>query len=601
MNKRQAGIILSLAVMAIAQITMAEDAPKKLTKPLKIYLLAGQSNMQGKAQDFTIARMALSPESKELHDKLVDETGKPKVHENVSAVYFTKGSKDPEMREKKGKLSTGFGENLGPELAFGVTLDEHVDGPILIIKVAFGGKSLRRDFRPPSECADAGNPAAAYYLKKASSEEKEKALEEMKTKGAPYYRLIMEQIRQVLADPSKYCDAYDPKAGYEIVGFGWFQGFNDLKEPEGYTGLMANFIRDVRKDLNAPKMPFVIGVIGIGGDKDPAEHMVSLRKEQAATAETPEFKGNVAAVPTACFWDNEMVSALERANKSSTMMEESKDWVPIGKPEPKDRIWRYTSFNLDEDKQYRELEEGEKGDIRILTGETPEELKSWLSPDFDTSSWQKGPAPVGKIADLSSKDKPQGEDKANDTDEAKTKAKSKAKSKGKSNEKGQEIGKSFRSPWGEGNMLVMKTTFTCERDDVAFLRLWINATGSYMAYLNGTLIDNYPWVKNSGDRLRAGLIDGTLLKKGANELAVYGNFKQKGSGVGALDAYLEGLPKDTADKIKKEQDALLAPRDRELIKGKSNAEYHYLGSAYTYSLIGEAMAKALLEMEKGKK
>jgi hypothetical protein len=125
-----------------------------------------------------------------------------------------------------------------------------------------------------------------------------------------------------------------------------------------------------------------------------------------------------------------------------------------------------------------------------------------------------------------------------------------------------------------------------------------------VAYLNGTPISNYPWVKGFGGRLRlrSGLIDGTLLKKGTNELAVYGNFIQsKGTSVVTLDAYLEGLPKDTADKIKKEQDALLAPRDRQLIKGKSNAEYHYLGSAYTYSLIGEAMAKALLEMEKSKK
>ena len=53
-----------------------------------------------------------------------------------------------------------------------------------------------------------------------------------------------------------------------------------------------------------------------------------------------------------------------------------------------------------------------------------------------------------------------------------------------------------------------------------------------------------------------------------------------------------------ADEIKKRQDAILKPRDRALARGKSNQEYHYLGSAYTYSRIGEAIAKEMIELEK---
>jgi alpha-galactosidase len=34
---------------------------------------------------------------------------------------------------------------------------------------------------------------------------------------------------------------------------------------DAYSTAMAHFIRDVRKDLNAPKLPFVIGVLGVGG------------------------------------------------------------------------------------------------------------------------------------------------------------------------------------------------------------------------------------------------------------------------------------------------------------------------------------------------
>ena len=53
---------------------------------------------------------------------------------------------------------------------------------------------------------------------------------------------------------------------------------------------MACFIRDVRKELAAPKMPFVIGVIGVHGDNArgglanlrPVDARVSLRFQDAA-------------------------------------------------------------------------------------------------------------------------------------------------------------------------------------------------------------------------------------------------------------------------------------------------------------------------------
>ena len=60
--------------------------------PLKVYILAGQSNMQGMAQLSTVPRMALSPKTKALHDKVLDKEGNPQEHKNVSIVFFTGGS-----------------------------------------------------------------------------------------------------------------------------------------------------------------------------------------------------------------------------------------------------------------------------------------------------------------------------------------------------------------------------------------------------------------------------------------------------------------------------------------------------------------------------
>jgi alpha-galactosidase len=148
--------------------------------------------------------------------------------------------------------------------------------------------------------------------------EKEKA-DKIKATGA-YYRLMLEHVRKVLADIKRVVPGYDPKQGYELAGFVWFQGFNDLvsgwtyekgNQPGGYdlySELLCHFIRDVRKNLSAPKMPFVIGVMGIGGVKEDAKpgSMQYFRKAMAAPASLPEFNVNVMAVPTAPYWDDDL-------------------------------------------------------------------------------------------------------------------------------------------------------------------------------------------------------------------------------------------------------------------------------------------------------
>jgi hypothetical protein len=130
------------------------------------------------------------------------------------------------------------------------------------------------------------------------------------------YGIFFEEIKRVVPQ-------YDPGQGYELAGFVWFQGFNDLvstwtydkcNQPGGYDmygQLLAQFIRDVRKDLSAPKMPFVIGVMGLNGAKPPQNELY-FRQAQAAPASLPEFKGNVVAVETAPFWDNDLNVLRER-------------------------------------------------------------------------------------------------------------------------------------------------------------------------------------------------------------------------------------------------------------------------------------------------
>ncbi len=328
-----------VAFLAALGAVVAPSVARADAKPLKVFILVGQSNMQGQAMEATLAGLAMDPVTKPLYDKLVDESGKPRVYENVHIAAFSRTDswgKIGDEVEKHGQLTVGYGGNttdlgkLGPELAFGVTMYESLKEPLLIIKTSWGGKSLKLDFRSPSGGPFYDHPEEVKD-RVTNKGEKITAAEEIAQKveaTGKYYRLMLKHVRGVMADPGRYCPAYDPKAGCEMAGFAWFQGFNDLvgpyppvdpgdtkkgggKDYSEYSRLLACFIRDVRKDLSAPNMPFVIGVLGVGG-KTAGENTELFRKAMAAPAGMEEFKGTVAAVNTADFWDEKLGELEER-------------------------------------------------------------------------------------------------------------------------------------------------------------------------------------------------------------------------------------------------------------------------------------------------
>lgn len=305
-------IFSSLIAMAVTVSLQA--------KPLKVYILCGQSNMEGHAQTHTFPAIAKDPKTADLYEEIVDAAGKPLVHENIWISYSYGDFPGNPIGKRSGQLTAGYGSQhhigtgkIGPELTFGITMHKLTKEPILLIKNAWGGKSLMVDFRPPS----AGE----------ISDEKAKA------KAGKYYAHMMEHVKEVLADPKKVYPAYDAKEGYELSGFIWFQGFNDLvgpypavdpskgkkgvKDYSEYSRLLSCFIRDVRKDLNAPKLPFVIGVLGVGGETK-GDGTEAFRKSMAAPAETAEFKGNVANVFTHEYWPTELDAVLLKSNAVKT-------------------------------------------------------------------------------------------------------------------------------------------------------------------------------------------------------------------------------------------------------------------------------------------
>jgi hypothetical protein len=177
----------------------------------------------------------------------------------------------------RGPLSVGFAvyggsHHFGPELQFGHVVGDHFPNQVLLIKTAWGGKSLFRDFRPPSSGGQVG----------------------------PYYTKMIAEVRGALADLRKDFPAYDG-GGYDLSGFVWYQGWNDGCEPKTavpeYEANLVNLIKDVRKELKASDLPVVIGELTGPWVEAPGE-WAALRRAQAAAAARPEFRGNVLFVAT---------------------------------------------------------------------------------------------------------------------------------------------------------------------------------------------------------------------------------------------------------------------------------------------------------------
>jgi alpha-galactosidase len=318
--------LLTLCVLCCAPAHAAEK------KRLKVFVLAGQSNMQGHAKVSTFEHIGMDPSTKPMLTDMLGADGKPKACERVWISSI--GCGRDEREEQTGRLTAGFGaskEKIGPEFTFGLYMEKLTDAPILLIKTSWGGRSLNTDFRPPSAGPYVFNGAQlAAYEKQGKDIAAVKAAKEKST-GASY-RLMIEHVKKVLADIKRVVPDYDPAVGYELAGFAWFQGWNDLVDSstypqrdkpggyDAYSTALAHFIRDVRRDLNAPSLPFAIAVLGVGGptaDFVPSEQRYraqhqNFRDAMAAPASMAEFKGNVAAVLAEKYWDRELSLAKEK-------------------------------------------------------------------------------------------------------------------------------------------------------------------------------------------------------------------------------------------------------------------------------------------------
>src|SRR5262249_49956143 len=112
------------------------------------------------------------------------------------------------------------------------------------------------------------------------------------------YRNMLADVRETMANCGELFPALKGKKP-ELAGFVWFQGWNDqYGAQDEYAANLRHLIHDVRKDLNAPQLPFVIAALGQNGSKPATGAMLTIQQAQLSMNEIDEFKGNVQTIRT---------------------------------------------------------------------------------------------------------------------------------------------------------------------------------------------------------------------------------------------------------------------------------------------------------------
>jgi hypothetical protein len=297
---------------------------------VRVFVLAGQSNMEGKAQNALLERQAEDPATSAAFAHLRQD-GRWRVRDDVFIDFLG----------RRGGLTIGYGspDRTGLELELGTVLGDRFAEPVLLIKTAWGGHSLQKQFRPPS----AGLPDAAALEAELEAAEKrvtERNAKEQRDDPLPTlddirgaygesYRAMLREVARVLGEYESEFPALRGKRAL-VSGFVWFQGWNDQYggAEQEYEANLRRLIADVRNDLGVPRLPFVIGVMGQNGSEPARGAMLAIQRAQLAMNDVPELAGTVRAVRTDVLVD----TAAERLYPS--WRERRDEWDLVGSDHP---------------------------------------------------------------------------------------------------------------------------------------------------------------------------------------------------------------------------------------------------------------------------
>jgi len=215
-------------------LCMGISASTAMAEHYEVFILAGQSNMDGRGKTGELVGN-LSTWAGKQGDVIINYS-----NSTLRGPYTSGGwrplevgySVPPGTKQKFGLNYLMPGETFGPEVAFGRTVAEGMSGQhVAIIKFSEGGTTLSKDWDP-------ANHRMLY--------------DQMLT----FVRASLKQLK-------------DRGDSYEVAGFVWHQGESDASLAEGkYQQLLEAFVAKVRKDLEASELPVVVGEVFDNGHRD---------------------------------------------------------------------------------------------------------------------------------------------------------------------------------------------------------------------------------------------------------------------------------------------------------------------------------------------
>jgi len=270
--------------------------PADMTKPVQVFILMGQSNMVGMGK-ITGGEGSLenAVKNKKKYSYLVDDAGKWSERKDVRFVRMMSG-KGPLNNEW---LSIKSG-TIGPEFGIGHAVGNAIDAPVMILKCCIGNRSLGWDLLPPgSERFEESGKVYAGYKDSPDSWAKGTEPKPIGWYAGKQYDDDTADAKKVLADLTKH---YPDATKYEVAGFFFWQGEKDGGNPvhaAHYEQNLVRFIKQLRKDFNAPNAKFVLATLGEAEKGSKGNGGMVLNAQLAVdgtTGKYPEFKGNVSTV-----------------------------------------------------------------------------------------------------------------------------------------------------------------------------------------------------------------------------------------------------------------------------------------------------------------
>ena len=308
-------VLVAWCLNAAADTRQSVDS----TKPVKVFILMGQSNMVGLGRISSETKGKHGPEGSleaaVKQDKkylyLVDETGNWAERKDVRYVRVMDGKGGGMQVFNNGWMTAKTCKTIGPEFGTAHVVGDAIDEPVMLLKSCIGNRSLGWDLLPPgseryeAEVTDKqGNKLTkvfAGYKDSPDSWVKGTEPKSINWYAGKQYDDDVANAKKVLSELDKFCPG---ATKYEVVGFFFWQGEKDVgndTHASRYEQNLVRFIKQVRKDFSAPNAKFVVATLGeaekgCGGNE--GKVLEAQLAVDGGSGKYAEFKGNVATVYT---------------------------------------------------------------------------------------------------------------------------------------------------------------------------------------------------------------------------------------------------------------------------------------------------------------